>query len=101
MEPRPRVAAGWAAGLGFLLAIGLVIRSTFLGPFGSGDGYEWLLTWLALLGFPTSLPVSLLGNTASPWLVPTAYALALPANWGLLAYLASRLASAFKSRGAA
>jgi hypothetical protein len=101
MKATPRALANWAAGLGLLVAIGLVVRSSLGGPFGSGDSYEWLLTWLMLLGFPTSLTVSLLGNAASPWMVPVAFVLAVAINWGLLAYLAAKLVSAFRSRGAA
>jgi hypothetical protein len=99
MNIRPARVAALGAGAGALVAVVLLAVSMLRSsPGGPGENFEWLLAYVSLLGFPTSLAPSLLVQTDSPLLVYGATLLALPANWALLTYIAARAFTTIKDK---
>jgi len=79
---------GVYCGLAGLIMSLLLVAWAFLPPKPTiaGESIQWLLDWLAFLGFPTNLlisqpPLRSLGPT------PVVMVLAMIVNWGLIGFL--------------
>jgi hypothetical protein len=97
---RPARIGVWAGGAALL--VGLVLLLVSLGresPGGAGENIQWLLSYLLLLGFPTSLLVGGLHPLGvSPVVVRVAMVLALAANWAVVAYVVAKLVQLLRRR---
>lgn len=86
------------------LVVGALWAVSFMrqGPGGPSDNLEWLLTYLFLLGVPTSLGVSVLLGLPSlshvPYIARVAFSLAVCLNWVLIVVCARWLVSTLNRR---
>jgi len=91
MAIRP-VRSATIVGAGALVAA-LILSAMAKGresPVGAGESIEWLLTYLMLLGFPTSLAVAPL-RFLSPGIVKAAMIFAVAVNWALAAFIVAKI----------
>lgn len=65
-------------------------------PGGTGENMQWMLSYLLLAGFPTTLAVAPLHALAGPGLIRVAMVLAVVVNWAIVAYLAALILKAAK-----
>ena len=100
MTIRPFRIALWVGAFALAVALTLLLVSLLrTSPEDPGGNIEWLLSYLLLLGFPTSLVVALLGYTgASAWVVLTAMIAAVALNWGLAGFLLASIARLLRGR---
>jgi len=99
MAFRPTRVAMYGGLAALLVSLVLVALSTVrASPGGTGDNIEWLLSWLLILGFPTTLLAAALRAVGSSAIVLVGMMLASIVNWSAIAYVAAMLVGVLRRR---